>query len=138
MTTIQLQSSVTPDQLLHGIGQLEYEEFEKIFAQLTLLRAQRRYFTEPKKRESELLGLINRCNLSEEKLIHYQALDAKFYARTLTEVEHEALLQLSEQIEQFDVDRLEYLIELAQLWKMSVPQAMEQLGIQRLPYVVNV
>jgi len=48
MTTIQLQSSVTPDQLLQGIGQLEHEEFEKIFSQLTILRAQRRYFTETK------------------------------------------------------------------------------------------
>ena len=137
MTMIQLQSSVTPDQLLHGIGQLEHEESEKLFSQLTVLRAQRRYFGDANQRESELLGLINRCKLSDDETARYQALDAKFHAQTLSETEHEALLQLSDKIEQLDADRLEYLIELAQLWKKSVPEAMEKLGIQKRPYVVS-
>ncbi|MGB1253883.1 MAG: STAS/SEC14 domain-containing protein [Candidatus Promineifilaceae bacterium] len=137
MTTIQLQSSVTPDQLLHGIGQLEHEEFEKIFSQLTILRAQRRYFSKTEKRESELLKGINGCKLSVTEMAHYQTLDAKFHEQTLTDNEHDMLLTLSEKIEQLDVDRLEYLIELAQLWKTSVPKAMEKLGLQRSSYVVN-
>jgi len=48
-------------------------------------------------------------------------LDAKFHTETLMEDKHQALLKLSEQIEQLDVDRLEYLIELAQLSSANAP-----------------
>ena len=43
--------------------------------------------------------------------------------------------ELIEKIEQADVERLQALVELAQLRNMSLARLMEQIGVSRSPHV---
>lgn len=59
----------------------------------------------------------------------YRSLAAKRDAETLSPAEHEALISLTDQIEAASVNRLEKLIELAQLRGVPLRTLMDQLGI---------
>jgi hypothetical protein len=59
----------------------------------------------------------------------YNDLRAKLQAETLTSAEHQELLNLTDTIEQFDAERLQYLLALAQLRQISLPELMDQLNI---------
>ena len=63
-------------------------------------------------RETELLQHIN-LGLSEASWQRYHELIAKHRAETLTPVEQQELIGLSDQIEEANVRRIEALIELA-------------------------
>ncbi|MCY7391468.1 MAG: hypothetical protein LH647_08220 [Leptolyngbyaceae cyanobacterium CAN_BIN12] len=54
---------------------------------------------------------------------------AKQHAETLTLENHEELLTLINVVEQADGDRLQHLIELAQLRQVPLRELMHQLGI---------
>jgi hypothetical protein len=58
----------------------------------------------------------------------YNDLRAKLQAETLTTAEHQELLNLTDTIEQFDADRLQHLLELAQLRQISLPELLDALG----------
>jgi predicted alpha/beta-fold hydrolase len=58
----------------------------------------------------------------------YNDLRAKLQAETLTPTEHQELLNLTDTIEQFDADRLQHLLELAQLRQISLPELLDSLG----------
>jgi hypothetical protein len=68
-------------------------------------------------------------------LAQYQILLQKRDAETLTDSEHDRLIQLSTQIEQIGAQRLEALADLAQLRQVSLLDLMETLGIQPVSYV---
>jgi hypothetical protein len=59
----------------------------------------------------------------------YNDLRAKLQAETLTPAEHQELLNLTDIMEQFDAERLQHLLALAQLRQVSLPELMEQLNI---------
>ncbi len=58
----------------------------------------------------------------------YNDLHAKLQAETLTTAEHQELLNLTDTIKQFDADRLQHLLELAQLRQISLPKLLDSLG----------
>jgi hypothetical protein len=53
--------------------------------------------------------------------------------RALTPAEHQELLNLTDAIEQFDADRLQHLLELAQLRQISLPELLDRLNISTPP-----
>jgi hypothetical protein len=65
----------------------------------------------------------------------YNDLRAKLQAETLTTAEHQELLNLTDTIEQFDAvraafapqNRLQHLVELAQLRQISLPELLDSL-----------
>jgi hypothetical protein len=59
----------------------------------------------------------------------YNDLRAKLQAETLTPAEHQELLNLTDTVEQFDAERLQRLLALAQLRQVSLPELMNQLNI---------
>lgn len=59
----------------------------------------------------------------------YNDLSLKTIQETLTEEEHQELLTLVPIVEAQTVKRLKYLVQLAQLWNMSVDEVMEKLEI---------
>jgi hypothetical protein len=59
--------------------------------------------------------------------------NAKLHEETITPAEREEFLQLTDQIEQADAERLRHLIALAQVRQVSVDTLMDQLGIRRPP-----
>lgn len=83
--------------------------------------------------ESVLLQQINR-GLPVALQTRFTELDAKRWAETLTTTEHQELLELIAQIEQFDVERVTALGELARLRKVPLRTLMKQLGIKRAAY----
>ena len=78
--------------------------------------------------EASLLQKINQ-GLAQEVWQRYTELVAKRQAETLTAEEHEALILLSDQIEQANATRMDYLIQLAQLRQVSLASLMQNLGI---------
>jgi hypothetical protein len=84
--------------------------------------------------ESQLLRRINR-GIPAYLLAHYQILRQKREAETLTDSEHDRLIQFSTQIEQIGAQRLEALAHLAQLRQVSLLDLMATLDIQPVSYV---
>lgn len=67
---------------------------------------------------------------------HYHALLAKRRAETLTPQEQATLIEISDQIEQANARRIQYLIELASLRGTSLEAVMQELGIEVPAYVI--
>jgi ABC-type Zn uptake system ZnuABC Zn-binding protein ZnuA len=65
----------------------------------------------------------------------YHALIAKRRAETLTTEEQATLIEISDQIEQANAHRIEYLIELATVRGTSLEAVMHELGIEAPAYV---
>jgi hypothetical protein len=59
----------------------------------------------------------------------YNDLRTKLQAETLTSAEHQELLDLTDTVEQFDAERLQNLLALAQLRQVPLPQLLQQLNI---------
>jgi hypothetical protein len=83
--------------------------------------------------EAALLQEINR-GLSAESWQRYSALKEKRRAETLTPGEQAELISFSDQMEELNVQRMERLVQLARLRKMSVDALMDELGIKSPPY----
>lgn len=64
----------------------------------------------------------------------FNELVAKRQAETLTPEELQELLQLTDQIETSDAQRVQYLGELARLRGISLPDLMKELGIHPARY----
>ena len=135
MPMVQVVSEVMVDlnQLLDGIAQLDLPELERFSFKVSNLVAQRKSPYLPQ-RESELLQQIN-LSLPAEKRQRYAELNAKLLDETITLAENQELGELIEKIEQADVERLQALVELAQLRNMSLARLMEQIGVSRSPHV---
>lgn len=84
--------------------------------------------------ETELLLKINE-GLPEDRQLRYNELLSKLSKETITEPEHQELLQLIPQVEAKNVERLKYLVQLAQLWNTSVDEVMDRLGIKPPPVI---
>lgn len=119
---------VDTEQLLQAAAQLPRFEFEKF---LTKLHALRRQADVPhlSQRESELLRQINQ-SLPQPTQKRYEALRKRRRNSSLTAAEEREFLALTKQREQFDVERLQSLAELARLRDITLPALLQQLGIQ--------
>jgi hypothetical protein len=73
--------------------------------------------------ESILLQKIDRTlppNLQQR----YNELRSKLQAKTLTPEEHQEFLDLTDTVEQFDAERLQHLLTLAQLRQITLPELL--------------
>ena len=128
MATIQISADLTPDTILEAVKQFSPEELDEFTLKVQTLRTQR---TTPHlaQKEAELLKQINE-GAPQDILRPLQKLKSKMEIGTLTETEHATYLQLTQALEQYDVQRLEWLIELAQLRHQTVTELIETLGLQ--------
>jgi hypothetical protein len=133
MTTMKVELQLSSDDLLKAVEQLSQADLKQFISQVIALQAQR---TAPSlmQQESELLLKINQV-ISVEIQNYYNDLIAKRDTETLTDEEHRELLSLTEQIEKQQAQRIEYLVELANLRGISLNALMESLGIQTQVYV---
>jgi hypothetical protein len=83
-------------------------------------------------KESELLLAINR-SLPAAKTQQYQELTARRRAETLNPMEHQELLDLTDDVERLQAERIEHLAELAHLRGKPLGVLMEELGIRPSP-----
>lgn len=136
MATVQFQSeiSIELDQLLAGVAQLDTPDLEKLLIQVRQVLAHRKNPSLPAL-EIELLQKINQT-LPDELQQQYNDLSEKMRSGAITPNEHQELLKLIDIVEQNDGDRLQHLIQLAQLRNISLPELMQQLDIH--PQAVHV
>jgi hypothetical protein len=118
---------VSVEELLKAVDQLPTDQLEAFVSQALLLQARRRAPSLAHD-ESVLMLKINE-GLPEETRARYYALIDKRDAETLTPGEYEELLRLTDEAEEWNVRRVEALVELAQLRQMPVNDLMDSLGI---------
>ena len=130
MPTIQVQAQLTSRELLKAVAKLPPRELNRFVAEVVALRARAPRLSHT---ESELLTKINR-GLPSDLQDRYDELIGKRSEATLTEPEHDELLRLTEQVEAWDVERVELLAELARSRKTTLPALMKDLGIKPPPH----
>nr|CAA6830546.1 MAG: Unknown protein [uncultured Thiotrichaceae bacterium] len=79
--------------------------------------------------EAALLQKINQP-LSIDILTEYQKLSQKQRNDQITPDENDRLLDLVDVLEQADAERMQHLLELAQLRKLPLDKLIQQLGIR--------
>jgi hypothetical protein len=80
------------------------------------------------RRESELLQRINQ-GLPETTWARYEVLKGKRDAETLTEAEHQELIRLVDEVEGWNVRRLELVADLATLRGVRFQDLVRELGL---------
>ena len=123
-----IQAHVSGDELLKAAEQLTPAELQEFVAGVLVLRAQRQA-PHLSAEESKLLLSINQ-GLPEELCNRLNTLIAKRDDDTLTNEEHQELIQLTDQVEQRQAERAAALGKLAILRKTSLTSLMDQLGIK--------
>lgn len=83
-------------------------------------------------RESALLLAINR-SLPATEAQRYRELVSRRWAETLSPGEHQELLDLTDDVERLQAERIEHLAELADLRSKPIEVLMAELGIQPSP-----
>jgi hypothetical protein len=127
MSTVKVEVQLSSEELLKAVEQLNLSELEQFVSQVIVLQAQRKAIRLPEA-EAKLLLNINQsipANIQEE----YEELAVKRDDEILTDDEHEKLLQLTEEIETIQAQRIENLAELARLRGVSLTTLMGNLGI---------
>ena len=116
--------------LIDSVAQMPISEMERFVQQVNALIIQKKTM-DKSYRERFLLGKINQTVLSKEKIERYQKLVQKLEAETISKAEYKEFMKLSEVEEQLRYERLTYLVELAQLKSISLPQLMDNLGLNQ-------
>ena len=115
------------DEILAGVAQLDTPELENFMQQVGSIVAHRKA-PSLSKQEEALLGIINR-GFPEPFWQRYKALFLKKDKGTLSENEYNELLQMVEQVEEYNVERLQALIDLAKIRGVDLNTIMQDLGI---------
>jgi hypothetical protein len=82
-----------------------------------------------KNREIELLQKINNTGFSADFWVKYRMLIQKRQAEIIDQEELSRLVKMSDRLEKANVQRVKYLIELAQIRDVPVRILMQQLGV---------
>ncbi len=125
-----MNESITVPDLIDSASRLNEGEFEAFFKQILALRA-KRVAPVASGKEAELLQAIYK-KLPSNILKRYDSLTAKRQKETITSTEYEELMTLVKEVEQYNVTRLGYIVELAALRGVTPQELMKQLGLMPL------
>lgn len=128
MTKIQIHTEIDTQGLLASISQIPVKELENFVQELNAVII-RRKTNNKEYRERALLSHINKAVLSNDKAERYVNLHLKLEEGTLIESEYQEFMDLVAQEEILRNERVKYLIELAQLRAVTLPQLMYSLGL---------
>jgi|JI10StandDraft_1071094.scaffolds.fasta_scaffold564562_1 hypothetical protein len=133
MTTVQVKSNISIEinELIGGVSKLDTIEIEDLLAEISVLLAQRKAPSIPVT-ESDLLRRIGK-GLPDDIQHRYDELQTKLLAEKISTREHQELLGLIEIVENADAERLQSLIKLSQLRRITLDELMTQLGIHHPP-----
>ena len=116
--------------LLKDVAQMPLPEIERFVQSVHALITQRKS-TDKMYQDRLLLRKINETILGATKTKRYQLLVQKLEAETISDSEYKEFMQLAEEEETIRYERLTYLVELAQIRSITLPQLMENLGLNR-------
>lgn len=120
--------SIDSQSLLRDVDKMPVPELERLLNDITALLRRKR--TQDKSlRVRQLLHKINNTVLNAAKTERYQVLVEKLELGTMTDGEHTELDILANQEEKLRNQRVKYMVELAQLRAVTLPQIMESLGL---------
>lgn len=131
MPVLQLEAQLTTADLLRAVGQLEMPDLDNFVSQVIDLRARRVAPSLPR-REGELLLAISEAFPADDRR-RYEELLAKRDEESLTSVEYDELLRLTDRMEEWDAQRLARLAELAALRGKALTALMVDLGLKVSP-----
>jgi hypothetical protein len=120
------------DDILRGVSSLETTEIMQFMHEISLIVAQRKA-TPLSLRESQLLRAINE-SIPDKLQMQYEALAIKLNEESITEKEHQQLLRIITKLEENKGKKLEYMIELAQLRKITLQELASQLQTKSIFY----
>lgn len=115
------------DELLAEAALLSADDLERLVREVLALRADR-IAPHVETEESRLLEEIN-AGVPEELTRRYRELSRRRRAERLTSQEYDELIRLGDTVEQYEVVRVQRLMELARLRRMSLPQLLKSLRI---------
>jgi uncharacterized pyridoxal phosphate-containing UPF0001 family protein len=126
-TTVRLESQVSTDDLLHAVDHLPDSELQDFLERAWRLKAARvaKHLTS---NETVLLEKITNA-IPNEVQQRFDVLIAKRNKNTLSQVELQELLSLTDQIENLDAARVEALMALATLRNTDLDNLMLELGV---------
>lgn len=132
MTTIPIEAEVSAEQLLRAVEQLPSQDLATFVTRLLALRAQREepHVSQP---ETTLLLQVNE-GIPIETRRRFDALIAKRQGEAITSEELAELIEITNENERRDAQRLAALQELAQLRRMPLTDLLDDLGIAPPPY----
>ena len=116
--------------LLKDVAQMPLPEIERFVQSVNALITQRKS-TDKTYQDRLLLRKINETILGATKTKRYQLLVQKLEAETMSDSEYKKFMQLAEEEETIRYERLTYIVELAQIRSIALPQLMENLGLNR-------
>jgi hypothetical protein len=133
MATVQIHSEIRLDirQLLAGVAQLDTPELEQFLTSVSLLLSNRQESASLPS-ETDLQQSINQ-GLSSDTQQRYDALRSKLHSQSITPEEHQELLSLVDVVERSEAERLQHLIALSQMRKVSLDDLLKQLDIPQPP-----
>jgi len=121
---------LTVPDLLDSASRLGANEFESFFKELLALRA-KRIAPVLSEEENNLIEKIY-AKLPSNTTAQYALFSEKRRLGTITPPEYETLLSLVPIVEKYNVERLQYIIKLAELRKLTPQILMNQLGLMPL------
>ena len=128
---MQLAIHLSSDDLLTAVAQLDTPELEAFSTQITNLIAQRKSIDHS---EQKLLQKIHQ-SIPQPLQQQITVLLKKREAENLTLEEHQEFIQLTQQIETLNVDRITHLAALAKLRNQPLKQIIQDLNLRPIEYV---
>jgi len=125
-----MNAPLTVPDLLENASRLDTSEFESFFKAMLALRA-KRIAPVLSQKEADLLEKIY-AKLPSGTTERYDLLTEKRRAETISAEEYDELIGLVQTVEQYNVQRLKLIVELADLRKITAQQLMKQLGLMPL------
>jgi hypothetical protein len=129
MPTINIEANISVETLVKAAEQLSTPDLQKFRSQVLAMTA-RRAASNVSQDEAQCLLQINQ-RLAPGLQEQYEELIGKREAETLTAEQHAMLLQLSQQAEAIDVQRLEALTKLSRLRGVTLAELLRQLKIDK-------
>ena len=113
---------------IQNAAQMPIPELERLSYELNALIT-RLKTTDKSYRKRFLLGKINQTVLGREKTERYKHLVYLHEFETITDKEYAEWMELADKEEKIRYERLVYLVELAELENITLPQLMEKLQL---------
>jgi hypothetical protein len=130
MTTVEVPARLTIDDLLTAVDQLPNGELTQFVRRVLALQSHRGLSILDQEDERPLLDAIHYQRLNARDQTRLRRLRSKSQQGTLTPTEHAELLQFVQRVEQQDLVRVEALIQLAQKRGVTVPDLLQELGVE--------
>ena len=124
-----MNAQQTVSEILDSASRLGAEDFEKLFKKIAILHVQRSGMSAISQGEADLLEQINQ-GFPTAKWERLQYLDWKMETSGLSEKEAAESLRLATAYENHTVQRLQLLVKLADIRKVSLDELMAQLEIK--------